>query len=297
MKSRYKSRKKARQKENIKRKTGFFAKLSIFIITLLIILGIWGKFIEPNMLTVHDYKITSSNLPKSFNGFRVVHISDIHYGTGYNEIRLEKLIKTTNDLNPDIVVFTGDLIDEKFNISDESKKKIITNLNNINTKYGKYAIIGNHDVNNKDFEKIILDSGFKLLKNSYDTVYNKDNEKIAIFGFDDTLLGTAKNDKLNDKTIKDTKYKIVLVHEPDYIDKFLNDFEISLVLAGHSHGGQAKLPKIRPFFLPEGSKTYYKSYYNVDNTDVYISNGVGSSIVDFRLFSKPSINLYRIYAK
>lgn len=296
-KSRVKQRRKQRTKENIKQKRGFFAKLGIFLLVVIALLVIKGKFIEPNTLTVHDYKVENSNLPKTFNGLKIVHIADIHYGTGYNKTRLEKLIKSVNELKPDIVVFTGDLVDEKFNIDDDSSKNLTDKLSSIKSKYGKYAIIGNHDVNNEKYANMISASGFKLLKNSFDTIYNESGEVIAIYGFDDVLLGSPKTDGLKDKAIKDIKYKIVLLHEPDYVDKFLNDYEVSIVLSGHSHGGQVKLPKIRPLFLPEGSKTYYKNHYVVDDTDLYISNGVGNSIFDFRLFSKPSINLYRMYAK
>ena len=72
---------------------------------------------------------------------------------------------------------------------------------------------------------------------------------------------------------------------------------MDLILAGHSHGGQAKLPLVKPFYLPDNAKNYYDKFYKVENTDIYISNGVGNSIVDFRLFSTPSINVYRFSAK
>lgn len=297
MNSRYKKKKKERKEETKKERMGFFRRLILTIFFILLLICGYSYFIAPNRFTVHDYKIVNSNLPQSFSGLRIVHFTDMHYGTGYTEERLKKLIPSINELNPDIVIFTGDLADDKYTINDEKAKLITDYLKNIDSKYGKYAVIGNHDIDCEKCESILKNSEFEVLKNSFDTVYNTNNEQIAIYGFDDVLKGTPKTDQLKSKTIKDIKYKIVLVHEPDYIDKFLNDFEISLVLSGHSHGGQVKLPKIKPFFLPEGSKTYYKQHYIVDKTDVYISNGIGNSIIDARLFSTPSINLYRIYAK
>ena len=296
-KSRYKRNKKQRKEETKKERISFFRKLILTILFIVLLTGAYSYFIAPNKLIVRDIKVVNSNLPQSFNGLRIVHFTDMHYGAGYNEERLKKLIPSINELNPDVVVFTGDLADDKFKINDDKAKMITEYLSKINSKYGKYAIVGNHDIDCEKCESILKNSEFKLLKNSFDTVYNTSNEQIAIYGFDDVLRGTPKTDELKSKTIKDIKYKIVLLHEPDYIDKFLNDFEISLVLSGHSHGGQVRLPKIRPFFLPEGAKTYYNDHYLVDNTDVYISNGIGSSILDVRLFSTPSINLYRIYTK
>ena len=68
-------------------------------------------------------------------------------------------------------------------------------------------------------------------------------------------------------------------------------------MAGHSHGSQVNIPGINRLGLPKGCKKYYKKYYEVDNVPVYISNGVGSSLIDFRLFSPPSVNVYRLYSK
>ena len=84
------------------------------------------------------------------------------------------------------------------------------------------------------------------------------------------------------------------MHEPDNI-KYTSDFD--LVLAGHSHNGQVKLPYIGAIFTPNGSKKYYDEYYKVNKSDLYISGGLGSSILNLRFFNKPSINLYRITNK
>ena len=89
-------------------------------------------------------------------------------------------------------------------------------------------------------------------------------------------------------------YKIILVHEPDYIDTITSKYDIDLVLAGHSHNGQINIPFVKNFILPYGSKKYYENYYNVDNTPLYISSGIGESRINLRFLNKPSINFYRI---
>ena len=95
--------------------------------------------------------------------------------------------------------------------------------------------------------------------------------------------------------LSDINYKIILVHEPDYIDTITSKYNnINLVLAGHSHNGQINIPYIKKLLLPEGSKKYYNNYYKVNNTNLYISSGLGESKINFRLFNKPSINFYRI---
>ena len=93
---------------------------------------------------------------------------------------------------------------------------------------------------------------------------------------------------------EDINYKIILCHEPDYIDKILKDYDVNLVLSGHSHNGQINIPYIKKFFLPKGSRKYYDNYYRVKDTDLYISSGIGVSRLNLRMFNKPSMNFYRI---
>ena len=90
-------------------------------------------------------------------------------------------------------------------------------------------------------------------------------------------------------------YKILLMHEPDYIDSITNN-KFDLALAGHSHSGQIRTP-FGPIILPEGAKKYHNSHYKVENTQLYISNGLGVSNYNFRLFNTPSYNIYRLIKK
>ena len=92
----------------------------------------------------------------------------------------------------------------------------------------------------------------------------------------------------------DSLYKIILVHEPDMIDKILDKYpNTGLILAGHSMNGSVNIPGIKNVLLPEGALEYYKPYYEVNNTKIYISNGIGVNNINFRLFNSPSFNLYR----
>ena len=296
MKSRYEQNERKRKKERKEKHKSKRKKLLIFISIILLILIVWGKFGEPNLLMINDYKVENTSLPESFEGTRIVQFSDLHYGM-VKEHRLEKIIDNINSLKPDIVVFTGDLVEQGYELSDNDIKILVKNLSNINAKLGKYAIYGNHDVKNEEFDDIMYDSKFSVLKNNYDTVYTEKNETILIYGLDDTLEGDPKISNLKGKDINNINYRIVLVHEPDYINDFIYDYDISLVLAGHSHGNQVNIQPISKLFLPRGAKRYYKDNYEVGNTQLYISNGVGNSCINFRLFSIPSINIYRLYTK
>ena len=91
-------------------------------------------------------------------------------------------------------------------------------------------------------------------------------------------------------------YKILLLHEPDYVNEITYQ-NYDLILAGHSHNGQVTPPLIGAIIKPNGAKKYYDEYYSLNSTDLYISSGIGTTKLDFRLFNHPSINFYRIVNK
>lgn len=273
-------------------------KKSLMIFILLIgLLLIYARYIEPSMLKVKEYKIDTIEVDDTLNGLKIVHFSDIHYGMTIGEKELIKIIDKINSLKPDLVIFTGDLTEDNSVVDSTTKKILIENLKNINANLGKYAIIGNHDYENKYYESIFLDSEFTYLNNNYDLIYNKSNNPILIYGLDDVIFGSPDITKLDDPILQEIPYKIVLVHEPDYIEKFVYKYDVDLVLSGHSHNGQVRIPFIGATVLPIGSKNLYEEYYNINNTDIYISNGIGTSTLKFRFNSIPSINFYRITKK
>lgn len=270
----------------------------LIIFLLITITIIYARYGGTSGLITKEYKIESSLIGEDFDGLKVVHFSDLHYLRVTNNDKLKEIVDEINLIKPDIVFFTGDLIDKDFTLTDKDKEALISELSSIKTKYGKYAVLGNHDYV-KDieiFKDIYSNSNFTLLQNSYDIIYSSNNDKLFIGGVDNYSYNEADINKVmeyfNDNS--DIPYKIILVHEPDYIDNILTNYNVNLVLAGHSHNGQINIPYIKNFFLPYGSRKYYENYYKVNDTDLYISSGIGESSVNFRLFNKPSINFYRI---
>ena len=277
-----------------------FLKLFLIIILIIGLIVAYGFLIEPKLITVKEQKITINNLPDNFDGFKIVHISDIHYGRLFDEESLKKLVKSINEQKPDIVVLTGDLIDKDTHMTTNMANKISKYLNNISATTGKYAINGNNDLNFDEWYNIITNGGFRDLNNTYDTIYKDGYQSIFISGASTIKDKLSINDKL--KTSVDylnsfqkdgPVYKILLLHEADAIDDLtVNPFD--LILAGHSHAGQIRLPIIGPVYLPDGAKKYYENHYKIENADLYISNGLGVSNFNFRLFSVPSYTLYRL---
>lgn len=269
-------------------------KIIAFIMISIIILLICARYIGTYGLVTKEYKINSSEIPEEFDGIKIVHFSDLHYKRAISNDKVEDVIKEINLINPDIVVFTGDLFDEDNILSDNDYNFIANSLNKINAKYGKYAILGNHDFKDKDnIINIYNQSGFNYLENNMDTI-QINNSKINISGIGNVTYNEDDISKIN---LSNDAYNIILVHEPDIIDDIVNNEETDLILAGHSHNGQVRIPFIGAIVKPEGAKKYYDEYYKINNTDIYISSGIGVSILNYRLFNHPSINFYRINKK
>lgn len=274
--------------------------LSIFILIFLILM-LYSRFVGSKGLITNEIKIEVDNLTDNFNGLKIVHFSDLHYGRTIKRNELENIVNEINSIKPDIVVFTGDLFDKDINLSLDEKEIVANLLSKINSNLGKYIISGNHDIID-EWENIITEASFININDTYNLIYNKDNTPIIISGISSNINSNLNiKDKIKPiddfiSNIENKLYSILLIHEPDYIDE-INIDNFDLILAGHSHGGQVRLPFLKPPILPVGAKKYYDNYYKINNTDLFISNGLGTSTYNYRFMSKPSINFYRIIKK
>ncbi len=272
----------------------------IIELTVLISLVIaYSYYIEPKLLTFKEYNIKNENIEENFQGFKIIHISDIHYGENFNKNKMSKLVNSINDQKPDIVVLTGDLIDKKTKMTIELSTEISDQLKKIDVKIGKYAINGDNDLKFDEWTNIINNGDFKNLNNTYDTIYKNGYSNLLIAGTSTFKDKLSINDKLNstyeyiNSFEKDGPiYKILLMHEPDYIDD-LSDNKFDLILAGHSMHGQIKIGPI-PTIIKKGAQKYILSHYKLENSDLYISNGLGTEDYHNRLFNTPSYNIYRL---
>lgn len=267
-----------------------------FILVLIIICAdtyYYARYVGTTGLVIKEYSVINEKIPESFHGFKIVQFSDTHYGmTTFND-ELKNMVSKINILNPDIVVFTGDLVDYHYNLNDDEKNDIINILSEIDASLGVYAVTGNHD-QNVSYEGILSGSNINLLKNKYEYIYNGTSEKIMLIGLDDYLEGTLDLDAAFSYE-DDTSYKILLAHEPDVYDKLTKVPD--LMLAGHSHNGQVRIPLAGAIYKTVGAKKYYDPEYSLGDTKMYISGGVGTSKYKVRLFDRPSISLYRLYSK
>ena len=280
----------------IKKKHPLLKRTFIFLTLLIILLVSYSRYIEPNIIVTKEYKIESTKLPDSFHGLKIVQFSDIHYGTTIDLKKLNDIIDNINELKPDIIFFTGDLFDKNIVINNEDKTNIINALNRLECTLYKYAIYGDEDLNYNFYKEIMDLSNFKLLDNENTLIYYEDTTPIELIGFNtmsnnpNYIIVTNYVDKIDTTNL----YKIVLTHETNSIDHFIN-YHPDLILAGDTLGGLIKVPFLKPLFLNTNSSKYYREYYKINQTDIFISNGLGTSNINSRFNNFPSISLYRLY--
>jgi predicted MPP superfamily phosphohydrolase len=275
----------------------------IIIVFLVLSFGIliYARFLGTRPIKINEYKIKNIKLIDNLYGLKIVHITDIHYGRVIGERQFKKIVEITNELNPDIIVLTGDLLDRDRPLDKKNRDVLINLLNEFKSNLGNYIISGNHDLVHPYYYELIDGTIFKNVDDTFELVYHESNIPFAIVGLSSNLLNTTPIDEklssfLAFKEENETSFNILLLHEPDYIDEIdLSDFDIAF--AGHSHHGQVRIPIIGALILPPKAQKYHDHFYLVDGFPLYISGGLGTSTIDLRLFNHPTINLYRFSNK
>jgi len=268
-------------------------KKLIKIFSILIILGIVFLgycHIETRWIKTKKIEINSVDIPKSFIGKRIVFISDIHHGPFLSIERVSKLVKRINKLQPDLILMGGDYVHR------ESKyiKPVFDELKKLKSKYGIYAVLGNHD-HWEDAEltrKLMLKNEIKICDNKSYWIKIA-NDSIKIGG-----VGDLWEDKqVLDNTISDlrkTDFSILISHNPEYLENIQTDL-IDLTLFGHTHGGQMTFFGLWAPILPSeyGQKYRYGLKKN-DKMQSYISSGIGTITPPLRFFCRPEIVLMEL---
>jgi predicted MPP superfamily phosphohydrolase len=267
-------------------------RLIVIVILIGIVIYLYASKIGTHGIKVNEIKVTNSII-NTFHGLKIVQISDIYYGNTTTIDDLTDLEEKVNLTKPDIIVFTGNIFTDKVP-TDDDFNKIADIINGMTSTYGKYIVSGKNDINNDYFTKLIDSCKLVLLDDTYDTIYNKNNENIIIAGmqYKDTNSDYQKiSDAINNISNATTDYKILITNYADNISG-INYGTFNMILAGNTLGGIINLPLVRNMFLK--NNVYKDSIYNLGNTTLYINSGIGTDTVPLRLFNRPSINFYRI---
>lgn len=264
-------------------------KIIILIIVLFILFFFINKYINTGIIEVSEHRIINEKIPDNFNGIKIIQVSDIKYGSNINNDDIKKLVKIINERKPDVVLYTGNLIDDEYKLDSKEREKIINSLQKIDASLGKYAVYGDED--KEDFMTIMNQSGFTILNNSKDFIYNEGNTPITLVGLD-----IYSKSNLNEafKDINNSFYTIVIANSDYYVDDLIK-FKPNLVLVGGNSNGYIRLPGIGG--LIRGEHKYTNPYYEKEGIKIYVSSGIGTDNIGIRFNNLPSINFFRISNK
>ena len=262
----------------------------VFLIVLIVCIACHNKDLE-----VNKFNIKSKDIPEAFDNFRIVQVSDLHNAKFGKEN--ERLIAALERADADVIVITGDMIDSR-NTDVEVAISFAQKTVNIAPVY---YINGNHESRvPEEYEKLkkgLIEAGVTVLENeSVDITVGEDT--ITLIGINDPGFRMELVDDTVEQNIShqlmsvipdNDNYKVLLAHRPEYFDVYAGN--VDLVLSGHAHGGQFRIPFVGGLvapgqgFFPE----YYEGSYIEDNTEMIVSRGVGNSIIPFRINNKPEI--------
>lgn len=271
--------------------------LALLLLICPILMIYYSKSIEPKLLDMNQYTISSKFVSKKMEGLKIVQFSDTHLGSDYSLEQLQNLVEKINEQNPDLIVFTGDLIDNSSLYREINNISPI--LKQLQAKYGKYAIYGNHDVGGagkRVYANVLTNSDFTILENEHKTITLDDKSVLSIVGLDDYLLGKP-NPQEAFTNVQKNSFTLLLAHEPDIADR-LTDYPIDLQLSGHSHGGQVKLPFHQAIYTPPLATKYTEGLYEISKSfkpmTLYVNRGIGTTRIPVRFFSVPEISVFRL---
>ena len=273
----------------------------IIISLIIIVLIIIYLYFENNAIQITNIDVKDPIIPNSFNDFKIVHISDLHNKEfGKNQ---QNIIAKIKEINPDIIVITGDIIDS-YDTNVQISADFINGISKIAPVY--YAT-GNHESRILDdyvsLKTQMQTAGIHVLENEFITISNG-NDKINIIGMNDPSFDFLKLTGSTDEEIVATNlngltedlkgYNILLSHRPELIDIYAS-FNINLVFSGHAHGGQIRIPFIGGIIAPNQGlfPKYTSGLYEVKNTKMVVSRGLGNSAFPIRINNRPEIVVVR----
>lgn len=281
-----------------------FKRKQIIIVIILAFLAlvvgwtVWGNL---TIGTTH-YEIAFENLPSSFEGYKIAQISDLHNAKfGENNARI---IEILHEENPDMIAITGDLIDSNRTDIDIAVQFMQQAVHIAPC----YYVTGNHEAwigeDYQQLEKKMIDVGVRILHDEVMPIY-KDGESIQLIGLDDpdfTDRDAVVQDSMLDSKLKNLKlqdgFKLLLSHRPETVHSYVST-NVDLVLSGHAHGGQFRMPFIGGIVAPNQGlfPEYDAGVFGERGTTMVVSRGIGNSIIPVRLNNRPEIVIVKLQPK
>jgi uncharacterized protein len=267
---------------------------------------LYASEFERHRLEVSHVGLRLPNLPPGFEGMRIAQLSDIHMDEYTEPAFLRRVIQEVDHLRPDAVFLTGDFVSDgpfPLAVSRRAAAQCAAILRELSCP-NLYAVLGNHDaaVAKKVGEKVVTaalaEHSIPLLQNSH-LPLERNGSRLWLAGLDDPLAGHPNPDAAIPDSIRHIPDEpvILLCHEPDYVDYLLTHpagAAVSLMLSGHTHGGQIRLPLIGATALPPLGRKYIEGWFRLDHLQLYVNRGIGTVEVPFRVDCPPEVTLFTL---
>ncbi|MEK6759564.1 MAG: metallophosphoesterase [Deltaproteobacteria bacterium] len=258
--------------------------------------AIEGFVIEPEKIRVEKVSVPIAGLGAGLDGFTICQITDIHHSHTVSLDYIEGVIRMANSLEPDMMALTGDYID----MDREYMGPVIRCLSDLKARHGSIAVMGNHDyfIGREYSKDVISSNSIPLLENSH-TIIEYGGSRLCVAGVTDLLEDTPDAGAALAGVPADIP-RVLLSHHPDYSERIDTGLRVDLILSGHTHGGQVRLPfGIAPIVPSAFGQKYSGGLVSLgrdEGTKVYVSRGIGVSMIPVRFNCPPEITLIRLTA-
>ena len=260
------------------------------LILLLSALFFYARFVEPRRLQLRQVRLQLPQLPTEFAGLRIAHVSDLHLGGWLTPARLAVWLARINDLQPDLVVITGDFVEER---ADQPTDELVACLQTLQPPI--LAVLGNHDHRRgaAQVRQALTACGIRVLRNEVYTL-QRDAAQLHFAGLGDQAWHDDDFDALLEH-LPPQGVAILLAHEPDVADQAAASERFALQLSGHTHGGQVRLPLLnRAHVLPSWGQHYSGGLARLGGLSVYTNRGLGMIRPWLRFNCRPELTLLEL---
>jgi len=266
--------------------------------------ALYAGEVERHWIDVVHRDIFLGGLPEEFNGMKIAQLSDIHLNEYTEPFLLREAVDQINRLEPDMVLLTGDYVSAQV----LPKKMTMTAAWECASLLGeilcpsRYAVLGNHDCMAGEDE--IADSlhqhGIPVLRNAYLPI-ERGRGRVWLAGLEDPVCGRPEPDLAIPAMIRNHRNEpvILMCHAPDFVDDLLRHpagHSVSLMVSGHTHGGQVRIPMLGAFHLPPYGRKYIEGWFSMGNLQLYVNRGIGSVGLPFRFNCRPEITSFTLRA-
>jgi uncharacterized protein len=266
-------------------------------------LALYSGELERHWIDVTEISAVLQGLPETFDGARIIQLSDIHMDEYTEPFFLHEVVERVNRIAPDAVFLTGDFVSEgprSAHFAQGAAWQCANILNGLKCSQ-RYAILGNHDliVGAGEVTAALTANGIPVLNNTYlpiERLGDRTGGRIWLAGLDDPYKGEPDPERAIPSSIRNIAGEpiVLMCHAPDYADDLIASAAgraVGLMLSGHTHGGQVRLPFVGSLVLPPMGQKYVQGWFRFGAMQLYVNRGIGTVGVPFRFACPPEITL------